>query len=184
MPPVVNKTPLNRVQQSRLEILSVADFMPTARICTLDIAQGMIDLPKEAPFRAWVKDQQWDKYQGTYVGLVCSLPVIVPAWMYVLVTSALAPHCLAVRLGSAADMRRVVFADALARIDWSTYAGKRIMLQGCNSDDMTTWAYVLLAEYLLAHVSSLMYGEPCSAVPIFKKKLVQKKASSKKLISP
>ena len=162
----------NRVAASGVVVLSIADFLPaTEDLRTFDVSEGMDGglVLREKPFRAWLEAQDFAQFAGKWVAVSCGTEAIVPPWAYVLACVKLRPSVRLVTVGSLETLRQAAFSEALSAIDWSTYEDKKVMLKGCGSDSMAFWSYAALSLRLLPHVSTLMYGEPCSTVPIYKK---------------
>ena len=165
---------VNRVSKSAIEVLSLTDFTPPSwkRIKSIDIKEGMDGegLLREKPFRLWVKQMDVEAYRGHFVGVYCSVAhAIVPVWAYMLLASRIGEYAEEIFYGNAFEVQKALFLRHMNTISWSDYDHKRVMLRGCAPEPITTWAYTYITKRLISHVASLMYGEPCSAVPIYKK---------------
>ena len=125
---------------------------------------------KEQDFRAFVKDHDWQQYEGKNVAIYCSADAIVPTWAYMLLANRMAPYANEVVFGSLELLEAVLFTKALAKVDVNTYADQRVVIKGCGEVEIPIAAYVEITALLSPVVKSLMYGEPCSTVPIFKRK--------------
>ena len=167
----------NRVAKSKLIVCAVEDFFPRSEdLLTLDIASGLEDQAflRETSYRLWIKHYDFTPFRDKYVRLTCSAEAIVPAWAYILPTMYLRSAACLVVLGDHEALKRQAFLQILSNIDWkNVYTGAQVMLKGCNTDPLSAWAHVQITQHLLPYVASLMYGEPCSAVPIYKKKLLK-----------
>jgi len=159
---------VNKVQQSGLRTLNLEDYRPKGERVLLDIAdqlfQGLI--LREKDFRAWVKDHDWGQYTGKYVAITCSADAIVPAWAFMLLVTRLQPVATFVHYGTLDELEETLLRDALHRLDWAQFAGEKIVLKGCGG--ISTGLYTEATRLLMPYAAKLMYGEPCSMVPLFK----------------
>jgi len=162
---------VNKVAQSGLITFNLEEHLP-AQIKGFDLApflfQGLI--LKEKDFRAALKEHDWAAYKNFDVCLFCSADAIIPHWAYMLLTSYLAGVANSIHFGSIAECKKIIFLENLKNIDTSQYADKRIIIKGCGEAEVDTYAYVEITRLFLPVAKSLMYGEPCSTVPIYKKK--------------
>ena len=163
---------LNKVANSALVVFDLEDFYPKENRSEIDISQWLLEgfLLKEKDFRAQLNQYNWAQYQGQNVAVFCSTDAIVPAWAAVLVTIQLAPFAKKIILGTFEDLDSALFQELLSKIDYSVYEGKSVILKGCSKKPVPMSAYILAAQFLQPFAKSIMYGEACSAVPLFKKK--------------
>ena len=165
---------VNKVAQSGIVTLNLEHYFPEGEASYLDIKDqlfmGMI--LKEKDFRAWVKEYDWDQYDNKYVGIGCSADAIIPTWAYMLLTSKLQPVCKSVFFGTVAEFEFVQWERALSEVDPEEFRDKKVVIKGCSDKEVPPFAYVKITELLIPVVQSLMYGEPCSTVPVYKKKKV------------
>ncbi len=162
---------VNRVAASSLKVLDLEElYVPGDRVL-MDISQQLHEgiILKEKPFREFVKSHDWSQYAGKFVAITCSEDAIVPTWAYMLVTSALAPFADVIVFGTLADLETKIFHDALARVDWEQFRDGKVVVKGCSKVEVPVSAYVEATRRLRAVASSVMYGEPCSTVPVFKR---------------
>jgi hypothetical protein len=124
---------------------------------------------KEKDFRQALKDLDWTVYQGKNVAITCTADAIIPLWAYMLVTTYLQPVAKDIYVGTTEEAQKHFFLQNIAAIDVAQYAGQRIVVKGCGDIPIGAFAYAELTKHLLPHVKSIMYGEPCSTVPVFKK---------------
>jgi len=168
----IQETIINKVAQSGLVTLDPASFYPEGERVVYDIAgnlfQGLI--LREKDFREFVKTHDWSQYQGKNIAVTCSADAIVPAWAYVLLANKLAPYALEVVFGNEEVLETVLFVKNIAKMDVEQYRDQRLVLKGCGDVPVPVSAYVELTKKLTPVVKSLMFGEPCSTVPIYKKK--------------
>jgi hypothetical protein len=130
--------------------------------------QGLI--LREKDFREYVKLHDWASYQGKHVAIYCSADAIVPTWAYMLLATKLSPYAASIVFGDLNLLETVLFDRALASLDLESYRDQRVVVKGCGEIPVPDSAYVSLAAKLVSVAKSVMYGEPCSTVPLFKKK--------------
>jgi hypothetical protein len=161
----------NRVASSNLVTFDLEDyFIPGERIL-IDIKdqlfQGLI--LKEKDFRDFVKTTRWVEYQGKFVAIHCSVDAIVPTWAYMLLAIALEPFAAKVVFGTLEELEIAIFQERLRDVDWLKFKDAKVVIKGCSKVNVPVATYVDVANRLRPYVSSIMYGEPCSTVPLFKK---------------
>lgn len=163
---------VNKVANSAIEVFDLEDFYPKENRSEIDISQWLLEgfLLKEKDFRAQLNQYNWAQYQGQNVVVFCSTDAIVPAWAAVLVAIQLAPFAKKIISGTFEDLDSALFQELLSKIDYSVYEGKSVILKGCSKKPVPMSAYVLAAQFLQPFAKSIMYGEACSAVPLYKKK--------------
>lgn len=163
---------INRVANSALEVFDLENYYPKGGHAQIDIAQWLYEgiLLKEKDFREFMKQHDWTQYQDQYVSVFCSTDAIVPAWSYILVTLHLAPFAKRTIQGTIEDLNTVFYQEVLSQIDYSVYQDRSVIIKGCSQKPVPVNAYVLAAQYLQPYAKSIMYGEACSAVPLFKRK--------------
>ena len=162
---------INKVAESGIEQIDLKDFLAKDLFLEIDLKDQLWEglVLKEKDFRAWVKDHDWTIYEGKKVCVYCSADAIIPAWAFMLVTANLkvAQRVICARPDKA---KEIAFFENLENWDVSEFADKRVMVKGCSTIPDPNRAYVLFTSKLLPVVKSLMFGEPCSAVPVYKKK--------------
>ena len=163
---------INKVAQSGLVTLDPAQFYPTGERVVYDIKDNLYMglILREKDFREFVKGHDWSAYQDKFVAVTCTEDAIVPAWAYMLLANKLAPYASDVVFGDAAVLETVLFIKNIENLDVEQYNGQRVVIKGCGDIDVPVSAYVALTKKLTPVVKSLMFGEPCSTVPIYKKK--------------
>jgi len=163
---------VNKVAQSGLMTIDLADYAPTEDIVIYDIKDNLFHglLLKEKDFRAFIKEHDWSQYQNKHVGIICSTDAIVPTWAYMLLANKLEPYALSVHFGDKKDVLNQLFNDALAQIDFGVYEDQRVVVKGCGDIYVPESAFIKFTLGLSKVVKSIMYGEPCSTVPVFKRK--------------
>jgi hypothetical protein len=130
--------------------------------------QGLII--REKDFREKVDQYNWEQHKGEIVHIFCSADAIIPLWAYMLITVKLAPFASWVFAGTESEMLKAWYAKELAKLNAEDFAGKRIVVKGCGDLPVPDEAYLEITRLLLPHVKSIMYGEPCSTVPVYKAK--------------
>jgi hypothetical protein len=123
---------------------------------------------REKDFREFLKNEDWSKYKDAYIALTCSNDAIVPTWAYMLLTLALQPHAKKIVYGNLETLETVLFEEIIEKLDIAPYKDARIVIKGCSNKPVPVSAYVALAEKLKPVAKSIMYGEPCSTVPLYK----------------
>ena len=163
---------INKVAASSLEVFDLEDYYPAGHRTQIDIAQWLIEgfLLKEKDFREHLKNHDWSQYQDHYVAINCSTDAIVPAWASILVAVQLAPFAKKIVNGSIEDLNAALYEALLSDLDYSQYNNKATIIKGCSKKPVPTRAYILAAQYLQPFARSIMYGEACSAVPLYKAK--------------
>lgn len=161
---------INKVANSILVVFDLEDYYPTGTRTQIDMAQWLLEgfLLKEKDFRAELKNHDWSQYQDQYVAINCSTDAIVPAWASILVTIQLAPYAAKIINGIVEDLDSSLYEVLLSKMDFSIYQDKPIILKGCSKKPVPMRAYILAAQYLQPFARSIMYGEACSAVPLYK----------------
>ena len=160
----------NRVANSALEVFDLEDYYPKGIRSQIDISLWLLEglLLKEKDFRLHLQQHDWSKYQNQYIAINCSTNAIVPAWASILVAIQLAPYAQKIVNGTIEDLDSALYEELLAKIDYSTYENKAVIIKGCSKKPVPIRAYILAAHYLQPFARSIMYGEACSAVPLFK----------------
>lgn len=162
---------VNRVANSGLLTFDLEDLHQPGERCLLDIKdqlfQGMI--LREKDFRDFIKTNDWSAYTGKFVAITCSEDAIIPSWAYMLLTVSLQPFAKQIVFGSLVDLENKLYFDALHNIDWSVYRDSKVVIKGCSKVAVPLSAYVEATRLLRPYASSIMFGEPCSTVPVYKK---------------
>lgn len=163
---------INRVANSKLVTFNLEDIYPKGERVAFDISQWLLEgiVLRESDFREQAKQHDWSQYQDKYVALFCSTDAIVPGWAYLLLSLHLAPFVKKVTVGSLEELESILFAELLQNLDVSEYTDKPVIIKGCAHKPIPQNAYVLLAQKLQPVAKSIMYGEACSSVPLFKRK--------------
>lgn len=163
---------INRVANSVLQVFDLEDYYPEGERVSLDISQWLLEgfVLREKDFRESLKNYDWQQFQDSYVALYCSTDAIVPAWAYMLVTVYLQPYAKAILQGNINDINIQLYRDILSKLDYTEYSGKPVIVKGCSRKPVPQEAYVMALQHLMPVAKSLMFGEACSSVPLYKKK--------------
>ena len=163
---------VNKVAQSGLITLDLEDFFPKEEIIALDIKEFLFRglLLKELEFRAALKQHDWQQYQDKTVAVYCSSDAILPQWAFMLMATYLQPYTTKIYFGTKEEVEQKLFLQNLKTIDVSNYQDEKIVIRGCGTKTVTGEAYLEITKRLQPVVKSLMFGEPCSTVPIYKRK--------------
>jgi len=161
----------NRVATSGIVSLDLEELYAQGERVQYDLKdnlfQGMI--LREKDFREFLKSNDWTVYQGKNVSIICSEDAIVPTWAYMLLAIYLEPYANKVVFGDLDLLEDSLFSDAIQQIDPEEYRGKRVVIKGCSKVTVPISAYVAITTLLKPVAQSLMFGEPCSTVPLYKK---------------
>lgn len=161
---------VNKVANSGLVTIDLEAFYVKGERVLFDIRpllfQGLI--LKEKDFREFLKQENWARYQDQYVAVTCSSDAIVPTWAYMLLSLHLGPYAKKIVFGNLETLEAVLFDEQLRTIDPASYKDQRIVIKGCSHLPVPVNAYMQLAGILRPYVKSIMYGEPCSTVPLYK----------------
>jgi hypothetical protein len=166
-----DKPLINRVAQSSLITLNLEDYYPKTEILSFDLKDFLFHglILKEKEFRSALADYDWQKVKDCYVAIFCSSDAIIPTWAYMLVAAYAAPLATEVYFGSQESLLEKHYGVLIGSLDLSHLKGQRIVLKGCSNKPVPPSAYVDLTKKLLPLAQSIMFGEPCSTVPIFKR---------------
>ena len=163
---------VNKVALSGLRTIDLASYAPTSAIQIYDIKDNLFHglILKEKDFRDFIKSHDWSQYANMHMGIICSADAIVPTWAYMLLATKMEPYALSVHFGDKQTVRDFIFAQALAQIDYSEFHDQRVVVKGCGDIEIPESAFVTFTYNLSKVAKSIMYGEPCSTVPVFKRK--------------
>ena len=163
---------VNRVEASGIITLDLEELIPDNTQSYIDIKdqlfQGLI--LKEKDFRAWVKEHDWSQYQNHDVAVYCSVDAVLPTWAYMLIATAISPITSSVYFTKPENLNALIAERAIAKIGISNYEDCRVVIKGCGNREISNHAYVMLTSKLIPIAKSVMFGEPCSTVPVYKRK--------------
>jgi hypothetical protein len=168
----MNDVIVNKVAASGLISIDLEKYLPQQQIETFDLKQYLFMglILKEKDFRESLKTIDWNRFSNKYVAITCSADAIIPVWAYMLVTSYVQPFASDIYLGNAREMLKHIFLKNISSIDFKEYSDQRVVVKGCGEVPVDNYAYAEITKHLLPYAKSIMYGEPCSTVPVFKKK--------------
>jgi len=163
---------INKVAQSSLVVFDLEDYYPDEHVIDLDVSQWLAEgfLLRETDFRAQLKAMDWTPYEDKYVALYCATDAILPAWAFALVAVHLAPLALKIIHGSKELAIIEWYQDILNKLDYTDYFEKPVILKGCSKKAVPNQVYTLAIQKLIKVSKSIMFGEACSAVPLYKYK--------------
>lgn len=163
---------INRVAQSKLITFNLEDYYPKGERIVLDIKDWLYEgfILREKEFRSQLEDHDWSRYQDCYVALTCSTDAIVPGWAYMLIGTKLQPYCKRMVIGDLEMLESVLYQHILENLDISEFEGKPVIVKGCSNKPVPSNAYLWATAKLQSVAKSVMYGEACSSVPLFKAK--------------
>lgn len=163
---------INKVAQSALLTLDLEDYYPKEEILVFDLKSYLFMemILKEKDFRASLQNTDWTLYQDKIVAVTCTTEAIIPLWAYMLIAVYLQPFARDIIMGNAQTALQQTFLARLAAINLEEYTDKRVVVKGCGDLSIGGFAYMEIAKRLRPVVKSIMYGEPCSTVPVYKKK--------------
>ena len=163
---------VNRVAASKLVTIDLEDFYPSGERVVIDLKDWLHEglVLREKDFRSSVKAHDWSAYEGKYAAINCSTDAIIPSWAYLLITISLAPYAKKVVVGSLELLESQLYETIIESLPLDPYKDRPVIIKGCSEKNIPETAYASLISRLLPVAGSLMYGEACSSVPLFKKK--------------
>ena len=163
---------INRVANSKLVTIDLEDFYLEGKRVIFDIKDWLFEgfVLREKDFRDQVSKYDWSQYKGAYVALTCSTDAIIPGWAYMLLSIQLEPYAKRVIAGNLEELESAIYQDIINSLNLSAYKEKPIIIKGCANKPVPQNAYIMLTNKLKPFAKSIMYGEACSSVPLYKKK--------------
>lgn len=163
---------VNKVAASGLITLNLETYLHQGERVVYDIKDNLFHglMLREKDFREFIKNHDWSVYTEKNIAITCSADAIVPTWAYMLLANKMKPFANEVVFGTLETLEAVLFTKALSKIDLKTFEGERVVVKGCGDVELPVAAYVEITGLLTPVVKSIMYGEPCSTVPIYKRK--------------
>jgi len=161
---------INRVAESSLLQIDLEDFLPQSEIQAYDLAQNLFEgmILKENDFRDFLKNHDWSQYEGKTMAIFCSEDAIVPNWAFMLLTTKLNEHRARCLFGNINEVKEKLLLDAFRNSDLKAYKGRKVLVKGCGSFGLSPAVFIEVTNHLQPIVKSLMFGEACSSVPVFK----------------
>jgi len=169
---IMENTIVNKVAESALTSIDLEEYYPKGETAVFDLKDHLFMglILKEKDFRAALQTMDWEQYRNKNVAITCSADAIIPMWAYMLVAGNLQPVANEVAFGDEKHLLQTLLLKNLLQIKGEDYADKRVVIKGCGDVSIPEAAYVEITVRLRPYVKSIMYGEPCSTVPIFKRK--------------
>lgn len=163
---------VNRVANSPLKVIDLEELYPSGDRILFDIKDWLYEgfVLREKDFRTSVKEHDWSQYNSAYVALTCTSEAIVPIWAYMLITVELEQYAKSVIIGSLEDLETSIYQNIINTLDTSEFNNAPVIIKGCSNKPIPNSAYLMLTHKLKPYAKSIMYGEACSAVPLYKKK--------------
>ena len=163
---------INKVANSGIETINLEEYFPAGERVFIDVKEllfmGLV--LKEKDFRDWIKTHNWEQYSQKYVAIYCSSDAIVPTWAFMLISTKLSGIANKVVFGDLNALEATLWESALNELNIDQYKDKKVVIKGCGDLPVSAAAYTNISSKLVPVVQSLMYGEPCSIVPVFKSK--------------
>jgi hypothetical protein len=161
----------NKVANSGIITFDLEEYYSKGERVLFDIKPLLFQelILKEKDFRDFVKDHDWSLYQDKFVAITCTADAIIPTWAFMLVSLALEPYAKKIVFGDIQQLETILFHELISNIDISEFEDKRVVVKGCGKLPIPLHAYVLLSAKLKPAAKSIMFGEPCSTVPLYKK---------------
>lgn len=168
----VNQPLVNKVAQSKLRTVNMEEWFPSMEIAELDLKSFLFHelILKEKEFRQKVKDTDWSKYDGVTLCVYCSTDAIIPVWAFMLIAASVESYVERLHWGDKESFISEYYKSVIDSLDVSEYESERIVIKGCSEKKVPASAYMHITSKLKPVVLSLMYGEPCSTVPVYKKR--------------
>src|SRR5690606_36421001 len=162
----------NRVAESKIVTFDLEDYYPKDERVLFDISAWLYEqmILKEKDFREMAKNHNWEQYKDAYVALNCSTDAIIPAWAYMLITTYLSSYAKKVIVGDLKQLETSLYQEIIENMDLSGLKDLPVIVKGCSHKPVPQNAYIFLIQILQPIAKSIMYGEACSAVPLFKRK--------------
>ena len=163
---------INRVAKSKLITLDLEDFYPEGQRIVLDIKDWLFQelILKETDFRGSIANHNWEQYQNSYVALTCSSDAIIPSWAYLLITTRLNDYAKKVIVGNLELLETVIYQEVIQQLNTSEFTNKPVIIKGCTNKPIPTSAYTLLVQKIQSVTKTIMCGEACATVPLYKAK--------------
>lgn len=161
----------NRVANSKLVTIDLDTLYPKGDRITIDISQWLFQglIVREKEFRAQLKEHNWEQYKDKYVALYCSTDAIIPGWAYLLITTHLQSIAKYITQGTIEELDSLLLSEVIHAMDFSEFENKPVIINGCSNHPIPESSYLLLLQKLMPIARSIMYGEACSSVPLFKR---------------
>ena len=166
----MNEAIVNKVSESGLITLDLEQYYPREEVMLFDLKDYLFMelILKEKDFREALKNLEWETYRNKYIGVTCSADAIIPPWAYMLAASYLQPLAKDVIMGDQKEVHKTIFLQNIQGINIDEFSGQRVVVKGCGETPIGEFAYMEVTKRLRPVARTIMYGEPCSTVPIYK----------------
>lgn len=163
---------VNKVAQSKLVTFDLEDYYPEGDRVILDIKDWLYEglILREKEFRSYVSEHDWEQYKDAYVALNCSSDAIIPGWAYMLLSSKLEPYTKKTIVGNLEQLETALYQSVIENLNVSSFKDKPVIIKGCSNKPVPPNAYLWITSKLQPVAKSIMYGEACSSVPLYKRK--------------
>ena len=161
---------VNRVANSQLKTIDLEELYPQGERISIDIKNWLFQelILKESEFREHLKNHDWEQYKNQYVALTCTSDAIIPSWAFMLITTYVSPFAKKIVVGNLKDLETSIFYDIISNFNIEDYKNRPVIIKGCATKPIPATAYTSLIEKLQPIAKSIMFGEACSTVPLFK----------------
>jgi hypothetical protein len=161
----------NKVASSPLLTIDLEDLLPDGERILYDLKNNLYQgiILREKEFRAFLKENDWSVYEGKHVAIYCSVDAIIPNWAFMLLTTEIAPFARTIVYGTLETLNDEIIKQAIRKLDPEQFRDKKIVIKGCSKKDVPVSAFIEIVFLLQPIAASIMYGEPCSTVPVFKR---------------
>lgn len=161
---------INRVANSKLMVVDLEDYYPDGNRIVFDIKDWLFQgfVLREKEFRSLVDEYNWSQHQGDYIAITCSTDAIIPAWAFMLISIQMEPYAKQAIIGDLETLETALYQDIINNLNIESFIGKPVIIKGCSKKPVPTNAYLMLSKKLKPVVKSIMFGEACSSVPLFK----------------
>ena len=162
---------VNRVANSPLITLDLKEYQIPGERVSLDLKDWLFQeiILREKDFRNSIKEHDWSRYNQQHVAVSCSADAIIPTWAYMLITTKLEAYAATVVQGTLSDLERYLYTTLFEGLDLSEFTDRKLVIKGCSDIPLPEYAFSEITKRLMPHVASIMYGEPCSTVPVWKR---------------
>lgn len=163
---------INRVANSKLKTFDLEEIYPEGERILFDIKDWLFQelILKERDFRVFVKNHDWSQYKNCFVAVTCSVDAIIPSWAFMLIVSELTPYTKKTIIGNLESLETAIYQELLSFLDYSDFVDAPVIIKGCAEKPIPNAVYSFLIEKLQPIAKSIMFGEACSTVPLYKKK--------------
>jgi hypothetical protein len=169
----VQNTIVNKVAQSGLITFDLATLKAKGEMIEMDMKDYLFHglILREKDFREFIKSHDWTQYKDKNIAITCSTDAIIPTWAYMLLANRLEPYANEVIFGDLQTLETILYREAISKLDMSQFQDERVIIKGCGDIHIPESAFIYFTTRLTKVVKSIMYGEACSSVPVYKRKV-------------